>query len=113
MAVALFTRAWIEILSFVTMYNLALSPSSRGRGLKLNLREVHYDVADVVLFTRAWIEIDLLGKSALGFGGAHFTRAWIEMAHSVGGEKRAWIEMMFCFATFSGVSRRPLHEGVD
>ena len=33
--VALFTRAWIEISSCKTMNNSFLSPSLRGRGLKL------------------------------------------------------------------------------
>ena len=32
--VALFTRAWIEIVPFTMTVEKALSPSSRGRGLK-------------------------------------------------------------------------------
>ena len=56
--VALFTRAWIEILP----YHLAL---------------INWGVA---LFTRAWIEMSLFLKCQSPCLVALFTRAWIEIA---------------------------------
>ena len=56
--VALFTRAWIEINYFLHLHNIDLSPSSRGRGLKSLERGESIIFHAVALFTRAWIEID-------------------------------------------------------
>ena len=58
--VALFTRAWIEI-----MWNTA--PIYSGL---------------VALFTRAWIEIILYNIKYLKYNVALFTRAWIEITDS-------------------------------
>ena len=78
-----------------------MSPSSRGRGLKLKTFCSYKIRQQVALFTRAWIEI----KSPFGGLGycfvALFTRAWIEMTLSLSGFKypsvalftRAWIEI--------------------
>ena len=57
-AVALFTRAWIEI--FCT--------------------SVIFDASTVALFTRAWIEIIALAIIIILLPVALFTRAWIEIA---------------------------------
>ena len=57
-AVALFTRAWIEIIFFDEIQPENKSPSSRGRGLKSPLDSVAVAGDTVALFTRAWIEID-------------------------------------------------------
>ena len=55
--VALFTRAWIEIPLPRRARAEALSPSSRGRGLKyIIFTKLSYSL-HVALFTRAWIEI--------------------------------------------------------
>ena len=77
--VALFTRAWIEIL-----YSLSVI--------------IFHPVA---LFTRAWIEITILANQGVGVGVALFTRAWIEITKSkihqgqefVALFTRAWIEI--------------------
>ena len=55
--VALFTRAWIEIIKF-------------GNKYRRN---------SVALFTRAWIEINSRTYSTCIFAVALFTRAWIEI----------------------------------
>ena len=56
--VALFTRAWIEIQNYKDHVPLATpSPSSRGRGLKSDVKSAFYVMNYVALFTRAWIEI--------------------------------------------------------
>ena len=57
-SVALFTRAWIEILSAETYLCIVL----------------------VALFTRAWIEIEKPHNKAKNKHVALFTRAWIEIA---------------------------------
>ena len=63
--VALFTRAWIEILCFPSLCPFCWqSPSSRGRGLKLHRQSTVQNLRMVALFTRAWIEISV---SALCF----------------------------------------------
>ena len=57
-SVALFTRAWIEI-SLIPFGRLGkVSPSSRGRGLKLKKKKSIHKITVVALFTRAWIEIE-------------------------------------------------------
>ena len=59
--VALFTRAWIEMLFELHVSpEGAKSPSSRGRGLKSLDSRSKYTYRPVALFTRAWIEIFLL-----------------------------------------------------
>ena len=55
--VALFTRAWIEIRLNLEEITFKKSPSSRGRGLKLQCSAVDGYTRGVALFTRAWIEI--------------------------------------------------------
>ena len=55
--VALFTRAWIEIVtSFFIVLSMS-SPSLRGRGLKSVNSLTTFLLYRVALFTRAWIEI--------------------------------------------------------
>ena len=59
--VALFTRAWIEMLT--TAENVAgyvKSPSLRGRGLKYFFTSLFILYRQVALFTRAWIEIKIV-----------------------------------------------------
>ena len=56
--VALFTRAWIEIVDRTSPVEVMMK---------------------VALFTRAWIEIRNLVKSTKVILVALFTRAWIEM----------------------------------
>ena len=80
-AVALFTRAWIEIpVLSSTVRSIASSPFSRGRGLKLNLVDFCNARRLVALFTRAWIEITPLEFVYTTVYVALFTRAWIEIA---------------------------------
>ena len=57
LCVALFTRAWIEIPAIAKRCMTALSPSSRGRGLKWCAYCRLQFFPRVALFTRAWIEI--------------------------------------------------------
>ena len=57
MRVALFTRAWIEIIT------------AQKDGVAIV----------VALFTRAWIEIPSVHKPRRAYTVALFTRAWIEM----------------------------------
>ena len=56
-SVALFTRAWIEIACLVLAKSVILSPSSRGRGLKFIISLMKIPFVSVALFTRAWIEM--------------------------------------------------------
>ena len=77
--VALFTRAWIEILVDGQTYNDVKSPSSRGRGLKFENIYIKRFRLCVALFTRAWIEIPVVILSPLLYYVALFTRAWIEI----------------------------------
>ena len=58
--VALFTRAWIEILPVLRLFLLLF----------------------VALFTRAWIEILIYALSAIFHNVALFTRAWIEITRA-------------------------------
>ena len=100
--VALFTRAWIEILA-VKWKNI-YAPT-------------------VALFTRAWIEIlrSRRENKRSTRRVALFTRAWIEMALKYQISKlgnvalftRAWIEIMIPVSFRALKFRRPLHEGVD
>ena len=76
-----------------------LSPSSRGRGLKYVYLAILHKWNGVALFTRAWIEITTVTGLTLVIPVALFTRAWIEIQEEV--------------AAAIGVTRRPLHEGVD
>ena len=78
-AVALFTRAWIEMQSFAVFANRRKSPSSRGRGLKSYMGKFILTVFRVALFTRAWIEMRYLKRTEITLAVALFTRAWIEI----------------------------------
>ena len=97
--VALFTRAWIEILSH---------PLKSQSGA-------------VALFTRAWIEIQSHASLSICRKVALFTRAWIEIALPnrktsfgyVALFTRAWIEIQKGEKFVCLVRCRPLHEGVD
>ena len=55
--VALFMRAWIEIRADTFCLFSFVSPSSWGRGLKLDTIESKRTVEEVALFMRAWIEM--------------------------------------------------------
>ena len=55
--VALFTRAWIEIICCKNGCRTCQSPSLRGRGLKSDEIVFVTGGFTVALFTRAWIEI--------------------------------------------------------
>ena len=101
--VALFTRAWIEMVISQYFILKILSPSSRGRGLKYKTITQFSHGFDVALFTRAWIEMarPLITKSLKKV--ALFTRAWIEIYEkviknqvlSVALFTRAWIEIKY------------------
>ena len=60
-AVALFTRAWIEIV----------------------IGNLYCNIIDVALFTRAWIEIPFIMSPFALMPVALFTRAWIEIATEI------------------------------
>ena len=78
--VALFTRAWIEIKDYrYEFFTTDKSPSSRGRGLKYPDIWSQPRMVGVALFTRAWIEISLFENKASWNNVALFTRAWIEI----------------------------------
>ena len=97
--VALFTRAWIEIIDLQRNYRYNGSPSSRGRGLKCFALNFADTIRYVALFTRAWIEIDNFKSWIPDSVVALFTRAWIEILKRI--------------TTSLGSTSRPLHEGVD
>ena len=116
--VALFTRAWIEILSYTVEGRTSPSPSSRGRGLKCRPTDNCGDNQCVALFTRAWIEIlqflNRHGKIVV----ALFTRAWIEISVlcvtafdvSVALFTRAWIEI-YCSGSCPHLRLSPSSRG--
>ena len=81
--VALFTRAWIEIRTGRRWRWLSRSPSLRGRGLKLRMRQGYDGSGIVALFTRAWIEMVTVTATCKPWRVALFTRAWIEIQHNV------------------------------
>ena len=119
--VALFTRAWIEINYSKCGGNVILSPSSRGRGLKLRSLSIAKNALTVALFTRAWIEIDEDTLPRVFCHVALFTRAWIEITSRsltaiqarVALFTRAWIEIEKGKRYGKICHSRPLHEGVD
>ena len=98
-AVALFTRAWIEIYYPKLMY------------------EYHH----VALFTRAWIEMLCSGAFSSLLTVALFTRAWIEIIASSALSVAVWSPSLrgrgLKFKKQCPVKRhfkrRPLCEGVD
>ena len=120
--VALFTRAWIEILH----------------------HSLHSSSVPVALFTRAWIEMALLDMPRKLSVVALFTRAWIEIKSFVKADinsdvspslrgrglkssslqdfydvvnvalfTRAWIEIRYKDIVNESIQGRPLYEGVD
>ena len=78
---------------------IAESPSSRGRGLKLAEYRLKLLQIIVALFTRAWIEI--INETVI------VGRTWVALF------TRAWIEMVAEFYKNKKFLSRPLHEGVD
>ena len=97
-AVALFTRAWIEITAT----------------FRVNMQGY------VALFTRAWIEILLAMEYRIILMVALFTRAWIEIRLAVSlrqsitspssrGRGLKYLKLILVKRFLS----RPLHEGVD
>ena len=97
--VALFTRAWIEILQNVLQALRLLVALFTRAWIEIAERCMQLPNNDVALFTRAWIEMSLSQPSSEKAEVALFTRAWIEIDQA---------------CTISGVSpSRPLHEGVD
>ena len=93
-AVALFTRAWIEILIIIaSKWLLCLSPSLRGRGLKyLKSPLKHYRIGSPSLRGRGLKYIheeDKNNKLCV----ALFTRAWIEIALSCAALMRALVAL--------------------
>ena len=142
--VALFTRAWIEIEIIIrSMFIILLSPSSRGRGLKLTLFFVLFKSVKspssrgrglksksqgflnpnilVALFTRAWIEIFCTRILYLLLFVALFTRAWIEINFSnykpsgkpSPSSRGRGLKLYLPYIGFVKIDGRPLHEGVD
>ena len=119
--VALFTRAWIEIILYNIKYlkyngrplheGVDWNANANFLARDLGSRPLHEGVdwnkwenfqifyPTVALFTRAWIEIFLLNFMLSQDNVALFTRAWIEMLIAVS-------------QPYKG-ERRPLHEGVD
>ena len=100
MQVALFTRAWIEILRVHTRTTTKQVALFTRAWIEMALQksiQAHWN--KVALFTRAWIEIYSISGVSMSFDVALFTRAWIE------------ITALFC-VRMQAMSR-PLHEGVD
>ena len=56
--VALFTRAWIEILSFCRFLHIGTVALFTRAWIEIIFTHSFSDFAFVALFTRAWIEID-------------------------------------------------------
>ena len=119
--VALFMRAWIEIIDLNT-YSIHENSRPLHEGVDWNFtigQEYHNDV--VALFTRAWIEMNYLICVKHTYDVALFTRAWIEIILSrkssvypfVALFMRAWIEISTSDMIFLLFCSRPLHEGVD
>ena len=118
--VALFARAWIEIvyldlcikftrspslrgrgLKFAPidcMVYLQSSPSLRGRGLKYLLNKQFTLAIKVALFARAWIEITKGVNHNLVIYVALFARAWIEISDRLGICKRHYKVALFARA---------------
>ncbi len=69
----------LKLLVCTLMVLFTVSPSSRGRGLKYNSTINIKRCNIVALFTRAWIEILPPLGGGLMPSVALFTRAWIEM----------------------------------
>ena len=77
--VARFTRAWIETNNDSAKLPVRLaSPASRGRGLKRLCAGRSEQPRGVARFTRAWIETSSVVNSVRTWEVARFTRAWIE-----------------------------------
>ena len=97
--VALFTRAWIEILFTKCMIVFCI----------------------VALFTRAWIEIFLILEYLSIYLVALFTRAWIEIRFTINLQKCEQCRPLhegvdwnvFAVFVWAWPFCRPLHEGVD
>ena len=100
---------------------LLTSPSLRGRGLKLSGCPLTAAPQPVALFTRAWIEIPRIMPFFAYQVVALFTRAWIEIFLCknmtfrtwVALFTRAWIEIPPYKPLSTLKFRRPLYEGVD
>ena len=114
--VALFMRAWIEIIDLNT-YSIHENSRPLHEGVDWNFtigQEYHNDV--VALFTRAWIEMNYLICVKHTYDVALFTRAWIEIILSrkssvypfVALFMRAWIEISTSDMIFLLFCSRPL-----
>ena len=120
--VALFTRAWIEIAHIYPMHNAGdMSPSSRGRGLKL-LREILEFLKGPspssrgrgLKLTLGQITSEIsVSPSSRGRGLKLLPPPDIDGYNAVALFTRAWIEigMLGDYSIFDIC--RPLHEGVD
>ena len=97
--VALFTRAWIEIV--FTDYKIIVRYVALFTRAWIEIASQNYrdHVPLVALFTRAWIEIGEFLVAMTAPCVALFTRAWIEI------ESRSHVK--------ANGTCRPLHEGVD
>ena len=97
--VALFTRAWIEILYSHCKHYRNESPSSRGRGLKFSALST--DGAE------------LRSPSSRGRGLKYAVTAEKKTIICVALFTRAWIEIYIANQQLKQIIGRPLHEGVD
>ena len=94
-----------------TRYVFDVSPSSRGRGLKHSLYFHFIPLVKVALFTRAWIETAKTSRDTPDKAVALFTRAWIETQNyhivytqvRVALFTRAWIETAMEHNLISGL----------
>ncbi len=77
--VALFTSAWVEILTVATTCPVTWSHSSRVRGLKLRSYLTTLKKRIVALFTSAWVEIKEDYEEVYFGTVALFTSAWVEI----------------------------------
>ena len=121
--VALFTRAWIEILLYCAFSGLSMwSPFSRGRGLKLCLLCNSCLFCAVALFTRAWIEIKriylplwlrITSPFSRGRGLKYDKHENADTDSKVALFTRAWIEIQSARSVNHICPGRPFHEGVD
>ncbi len=68
-SVALFTRAWIEILyHFITLYMFLVALFTRA-WIEITRVIQTYGYGTVALFTRAWIEIDMISLLCRVYAG--------------------------------------------
>ena len=118
--VALYARAWVEILDTNMLPPMPGVALYARAWVEIKVMDNKGRIGYVALYARAWVEISFARAWIEVWEVALYARAWVEIAKSkkkkilrtVALYARAWVEILNCNFLILDELRRPLREGV-